>query len=59
MGIAGSRLTKLRRSLSSFFNSLSSRSLSQIAVTATTNKMITARPTAKVKPWASRIILEI
>jgi hypothetical protein len=50
MGIAGSRLTKLRRSLSSFFNSLSSRSLSQIAVTATTNKMITARPTAKVKP---------
>jgi len=50
MGIAGSRLTKLPRSLSSFFNSLSSRSLSQIAVTATTNKMITARPTANVKP---------
>ena len=58
MGIAGSRLTKLRRSLSSFFNSLSSRSLSQIAVTATINNIRTATPTAKVKPWTSKIILE-
>jgi hypothetical protein len=35
---------------SSFFNSLSARNLCQIAVPATISKMMTARPTAKVKP---------
>src|SRR5262249_30169397 len=58
MGIAGSRLTKLRRFLSSSLNSLSSRSLTQIAVTATINNIRTPTPTAKVKPWTSKIILE-
>jgi len=37
---------------------LSPRSLSQIAVTATINNIRTATPTAKVKPWTSKIILE-
>jgi len=43
------RRTARAGSLSSFFDSLSSRSFSQIAVTAVTNKMMTARARARAK----------